>query len=187
MKDSSFWLRSFILFFILRISTIGLYAQTQNELNNEQNEITIYVIPSLSPIDWSTPSLLFKSTEVCYLKAITHKNYYIIGHTIARITSPLLPSPYYIAMSGKKLMEKPDLLLIKKIGLGALGATIQGHIESEKDIKRGIGAYSKRNMVAYIKFKISNQTVQRLLEFTSGYQAKTMNGYAASDFYNGAT
>jgi len=187
MKDSTYWLRSFILLFILRISTIGLYAQTQNELNNEQNEITIYVIPSLLPIDWSNPSLLFRTTEVCYLNAITRKNYYIIGHTIARITSPMLPSPYYIAMSGKKLMEKPELLLIKKIGFGALGATIQGHIESEKDIKRGIETYSKRNMVAYIKFRISNQAVQRLLEFTSGYQAKTMNGYAACDLYNGAT
>jgi len=187
MKVSTYWLRLFILLFILRISTNGLYAQAQNELNDDQNEITIYVIPSLSPIDWSTPSSLFKSTEVCYLKAITRKNYYIIGHTIARITSPMLPSPFYISMSGKKLMEKPDLLLIKKIGLGALGATIHGHIESEEHIKRGIETYSKRNRIAYIKFRISNQAVRRLLEFTSGFQAKTMNGYAACDFYNGAT
>ncbi|MDD4993207.1 MAG: hypothetical protein PHR83_13355 [Paludibacter sp.] len=187
MKSSTYWLRFFRLLFIIQLATTGLHAQNSGEFVGEQNEITIYVIPSLSPIDWSNPSILFRSTEVCYLNAITRKNYYIIGHTIVRITSPMLASPYYIAMSGKKIMEKPELLLIKKIGLGALGATIQGHIESEKDIKKGLETYSKRNMVAYMKFRISNQAVRRVIEFVSGYQAKTMNGYAACDLYNGAT
>jgi hypothetical protein len=187
MSDFTYLLRIFKFCFIILITTSGLYAQTPNEISNQQNEITIYVIPSLSTIDWSNPSILFKSTEACYLKALTRKNYYIIGHTIARITSPLLPAPYYVSMCGKKILEKPELLFVKKIGLGALGATMQGHIESEKDIKRGIETYSKRNMVAYIKFKISDQAVRRLIEFMARYQAKTINGCAACDLYNGAT
>src|ERR1035437_1822226 len=100
------------LFSVIVFSIPASYSQTQNE-NNQKSQITIFVIPSLSPIDWSNPSVLFKTAEKCFFKAIFRKNYYIIGHTIARITSPLLAEPYYVAMSGKIPTEKPELLLIK--------------------------------------------------------------------------
>jgi len=180
--------RFLILFFSVIVFSIpASYSQTQNANNNQNSQITIFVIPSLSPIDWSNPSVLFKTAEKCFLKAIFRKNYYIIGHTIARITSPLLTEPYYIAMSGKIPTEKPELLLIKKIGFGAMGATIKGHIETEKSIKKGIELYSKRNEVAFIKFNINEQSVRRILELANQYQTKSINGYAPCDLYNGAT
>ena len=176
-----------IVFFVILILTPRLYSQTQNENINQNNEITIFIIPSLSPIDWSNPRSVFKSTEICFLNVITRKNYYIIGHTIARISSPLLPAPFFVAMSGKKQTEKPELVMIKKVGFGVMGSTMHGHIESEKSIKRGIELYSKRNKVAYIKFRINEQSVRRLLEFIDRFQKKTIAGFAPCDLYNGAT
>jgi len=176
-----------ILFlFINLLSPFVLYSQSSVG-NNQDNEITIFVVPSVVPIDWSNPSALLKTTEKCFIKSIFQKNHYIIGHSVARITSPQISAPLYIAMSGKVMLEKPELVLIKKIGLGALGATMKGQIESEKNIKKRLETYSKRNKVAYLKFKISEQAVKRILEFISKYQAKTLNGYAPSDLYNGAT
>jgi hypothetical protein len=90
-------------------------------------------------------------------------------------------------MRGKIITEKPELLFVKKLGLGAMGATIQGIIESEQSIKSGIELYAKRNKVAYIRFRINDQAVRRLMEFVTGYQTKSIVGFAPCDLYNGAT
>lgn len=172
---------------VVLILPLGLYAQSQDESNNQNNEITIFVIPSLTPIDWSNPSVLYRTTLNSYIKSIFRKNYYAIGHTIARISSPMLPAPRYFAMCGKVFSEKPRLVLIKKDGLGSLGATMQGQVESEINIIKGLKLYSGRNMLAYIKFRVSDQSILRVLEFMEQYQKKTINGFAPGDLYNGAT
>ncbi|HEY6914702.1 MAG TPA: hypothetical protein VI413_08500 [Paludibacter sp.] len=169
------------------IQTKELCPQSQVQNNNRDNNLTIFVVPSVVPIDWLTPSALFKSTAKCYLKALWQENHYIIGHTIARISSPLLNKPYYIAMCGKVITEKPELLFVKKLGFGAMGATIQGTIESESKIKSGLALYAGRNKVAYMRFKINDRAVQRLMKFVVGYQTKSIAGYAPCDLYNGAT
>jgi len=169
------------------VQTTELYSQSQVQDNNQDNELTIFVVPSIVPIDWSNPSALFISTAKCYLNAIWQENHYIIGHTIARISSPLLTKPYYVAMCGKVVTEKPELLFVKKLGFGAMGATIQGTIESESKIKSGLALYAKRNKVAYMRFKINDGAVRRLMKFVDGYQTKSIAGYAPCDLYNGAT
>jgi hypothetical protein len=187
MLNSSYLLRSIKLFlFVILILPLGLYSQAQNENNNQNHEITIFVIPSLCSIDWSNPSVLYKTTLNSYLKTIIEKNYYAIGHTIARISSPLLPAPRYFAMCGKVFIEKPELVLIQKNGFGSLGSTMQGHVESEKDIKRGLKLYCKRNRVTYIKFRVNEQSIHRIMEFVDKFQSKTSNGCAPCDLYNGA-
>ncbi|HET7732234.1 MAG TPA: hypothetical protein VFK73_00250, partial [Paludibacter sp.] len=172
---------------ITLILPLGLYSQTQNENNNINNEITIFVIPSVAPIDWSNPAMLYKTTLNSYIKSIFRKNYYAIGHTIARVSSPMLPAPRFFAMSGKVFTEKPILVLVKKNGLGALGMTMQGHVESEMNIIRSLKLYSGRNMVAYIKFRVPHEAIIRVLEFLEQFQKKTIHGLAPGDLYNGAT
>jgi len=53
-------------------------AQT-NENSSQINEFTIYVMPTLLPLDWSSPSALYKSMKNCYLKTITQQNNYLLG------------------------------------------------------------------------------------------------------------
>ncbi|HEY6913457.1 MAG TPA: hypothetical protein VI413_02185 [Paludibacter sp.] len=188
MSNSPCFLRSFRHFFvILLILPLGLYSQIQNENSNQDNEITIFVIPSVAPIDWSNPAMLYKTTLNSYIKSIFRKNYYAIGHTIARVSSPILPAPRFFAMSGKVFSEKPKLVLIKKNGLGTLGVTMQGHVEPEMNIIKSLKLYSSRNMVAYIKFRVPQEAVFRVLEFLEQFQKKTINGLAPGDLYNGAT
>jgi len=188
MSNSPCFLRAFRHFFLLTLTLpLGLYSQTHNENSNQNNEITIFVIPSLTPIDWSNPSVLYKTTLNSYIKSIFRKNYYAIGHTIARVSSPILPAPRFFAMCGKVFTEKPVLVLIKKNGLGSLGVTMQGQVESEKNIKKGLELYSKRNKVTYIKFQVNEQSVCRVLEFMEQFQKKTIHGFAPGDLYNGAT
>jgi hypothetical protein len=74
----------------------------------------------------------------------------------------------------------------KKIGLGMLGCTIQGKMESEENIKKSIKLYSKRNKIAFIKFIINKDSATRILEFLNYYTQKKENGYAPCNYYNGA-
>lgn len=188
MLNLSSWLGAFRLFLIgIFIYPPVLYSQVFDENNSQHHEITIFIIPSLSRIDWANPSVLFKSTQQCLLNTLLQKNYYMIGHTIVRISSTSLPAPRYAAMCGKVISEKPDLVLIKKIGLGSLGATMLGQIESEESIKRGLKLYSKRNKVTYIKFRVDEQSIRRVQEFLDEFQRKSIHGFAPGDLYNGAT
>ena len=152
-----------------------------------EHEISIFVIPSLADIDWSNPSVLFKTTLKCFIKAITARNLYTIGHTIVRIKSPKIPEPYYIAMSGKFHTEKVTSVLVRKMGLGVLGATLQGHIEPEKRIKKGMEIYSKRGMIGYIRFKVNEQSIERVTEFIEHFKTKSTLKCSPSELYNGAT
>lgn len=152
-----------------------------------EHEITIFVIPALVHIDWSNPSVLFKTTLKCFIKAISARNLYTIGHTIARIKSPFTPEPFYVAMSGKYHTEKATSVLIRKMGLGVLGATLKGHIEPKKRIHKGIRLYAKRGMIGYIRFKVNEQSIHRVLEFISHFENKSTLKCAPSELYNGAT
>jgi hypothetical protein len=155
-------------------------------VNDQHHEITIYAITSVHPIDWSSPSKLLKTIQACYFKASLKKNFYVIGHVIAQINSPLLSKPVFAAMLGAVKSEKVVMVIKKKIGLGAMGYTFQGKMEPEERIKKGIALYSKRKKIAFLKIRINEESLYRLLRFIDYYQNKTEDGLAPCNYYNGA-
>ena len=70
MSSELYFKKRNILFVFLIFSLFGsLKAQ---ELNNKsEHEFTVYVMPTMYPLDWSGPSALYKSMMSCYLKTIT--------------------------------------------------------------------------------------------------------------------
>lgn len=176
------------LFFLFVIQINVIFAQNRSSVTNggSEHELTIFAIPEVSKIAWDNPSLLFKTTIKCYLNAALRKHYYVIGHVIARIQSPLLDSTVYVAMNGAEQSEKVEYVIKKKVGLGVFGSTIKGRIEPVNHIHDGLALYAKRGKVAYLKFKINQQTVERLVEFVNYYKQKNQTGYAPCEFYNGA-
>ncbi len=183
MKKSLFF--SFLFLFVL-FQSQTLPAQNNDSNTAIEHELTIFAIPEVSPIEWDNPSVLFKTTIKCYLNAAFRKHYYVIGHLIARINSPLLDSAVYVAMNGAVQSEKVEYVLKKKVGLGVLGSTIKGRIEPAYHIHQGLELYGKRGKVAYLKFKINENAVKRLMEFVYYYQQKNETGFAPCEFYNGA-
>lgn len=175
-----------IVLFVFFISSQSLFAKKLTEIDSASHEITIYAISSASPILWTNPSDCYKSTLACYFNAALRKNYYVIGHAIAKVYSPLLPDTGFFAMSGLKQTEKVDIVLNKKVGFGALGATIRGHFEPEENIKKGIALYSKRGEIAFIKFLINEHSLKRIMKFVDYFNTKNESGFAPSDLYNGA-
>lgn len=175
-----------LILLLIMLPSHGLFSHSVYEKEDDHHEITIYFTKSAGYINWENPSKLLKSSKRCYLKAALRKNYYVIGHTQVRLTSSLIPAPLYAAVTGAVQSEKVELVLKKKVGLGALGSTIQGKMETEEDIKKGIALYAKRNMVSYIKFKINAEAVKRILDFMEYYCQKTNADFAPCEKYNGS-
>ncbi len=172
--------------FILLFSIKALFAGTNNDSTFQYHEITIYVITSTGDINWSNPSDLFKSMNVCFFNAALQKNYYVIRHAQARIISSSLPDTLFTAMTSIDKSENANAVLVKKVGFGTLGLNVRGKIEPENEIKRSLELYSKRNKVAYVKFIINEEAVRRILKFINYYGKVNENGFSPSNYYNGA-
>lgn len=156
------------------------------EDSNEVHEITLYAMPTMYPLDWSSPSSLYKTMLQVYLKTISLKDNYLLGHVAVRLKSPMLERPLYTAQSSKGWQERIDLVLNQRVGFGILGAALAGRIEPSSEIQHKLSVYRERNKLAYITFRVNKAAMSRMLKFYHAYQEKFTPEYAASDFYGGA-
>lgn len=166
----------FLLFFVP--STVV----AQNDEHGQKNEITLYIMPSMHPLDWSSPSSLYKSMKECYLKTIGLPDNYLLGHMTVRLESPMLDKPLVMAQTSGSVQEKTDLVLKQKVGFGIMGAALTGRIEPEKEIEHKLKVYARREKLAFLKYKISEKAMRRVISFIDQYKQKINDKNAACDF-----
>lgn len=176
--------RYIILIVFISFSLTGK-AQT-NENSNQINEFTIYVMPTLLPLDWSSPSTLYKSMKHCYLKTITQQDNYLLGHLAVGLKTPLLPRPLLIAQTSASIHEKVDLVLKQKVGFAIMGATMQGRLETHQELEHKLNVYTKRNKLAFIRYRINEKAAKRIINFIDNYSRKMDEKKSPSDYYGGA-
>lgn len=176
--------RSF-LFCLFVFSFTSLEAKDSLALKQD-HELTLYVIPTLHPLDWSAPSTLYKSMLSTYLKTFFVDKNYLLGHLTVKISSPLLEEPLRIAMTSDDKWEKLHLILNEKVGLGVMCASWDGKIETQKHIERMHNVYKKREKVAFIRYKVNETALRRMLTFFESYTSSTENNHLPSAYYGGA-
>lgn len=177
----------FIRLVILFLLVVNQLVSAQSNNNSEAvHEITIYAMPTLYPLNWDNPALLYNSMKDCYFKTVLESDNYLLGHIAVSVASPLLPKPLFIAMTSADAQEKVNLVLKQKIGFGILGATLKGRIEREDELLHKFNVYAKRKKLAFITYRINTKAVQRILSFIDTYSKKTSSGSAPCDFYGGA-
>ncbi len=180
------FLHSIKLFIVIILfSSTPVFAQLDNS-TEAVHEITIYAMPTLHPLNWENPAALYDSMKDCYFKTVLEPDNYLLGHIAVSINSTLLPKPLFIAMTSADAQEKVNLVLKRKIGFGILGATIKGRIESEEELKHKFEAYSKRQKLAFITYRVNEKSARRILSFIDTYTKKSNAGVAACDYYGGA-
>lgn len=160
-------------------------AQTESD-SNDIHEFTIYAIPTIEPLNWENPSALYKTMRNCYFKTISLPDNYLLGHVAVKLSTTLLPEPMLIAMTSASPQEKVDLILKKKVGYGIMGATLQGRLETEAELKHKLGVYAKRNKLAFVTFRINKTAARRMLDFIKRYSEKKNEKNAPCDFYGGS-
>lgn len=181
-----------ILTLILAISgffllTADLKAQdVEPDDSTEIHEITLFLMPTMYPLDWSSPSSLYKSMLQVYLKTIGLKDNYLLGHVAVRLNTPLLDEPLYTAQSSKKSQERIDMVMKEKVGFGILGAALSGRIEPTEEIQHKLSVYRERGKLGFITFRVQRAVMERILRFYAHYQQTITEDVAPSDFYGGA-
>lgn len=174
--------RFFLLVFVGICSLHCVYSQEDSVCH----EITLYVMPTLHPLNWESPAALYKSMNDCYLKTIGIDDNYLLGHMAVQIKTPLLSQPKYIAQRSGTLKEKLDLVFKQKVGFGIIGATMQGRIETDAEVLHKLKVYQKRNKLAMLRYRISEKAMKRILAFVEKYSSKVNGKYSPSEFYGGA-
>lgn len=176
--------------FVFLVLVFVVSAQTVSAQNNGDDaegfhEYTIFIFPTMHPLDWTSPSTLYKTMLQLYMKTFTLPDNYLIGHLAVRLESDLLDEPLYIGQASGRGNERIDMVLRQKVGYAILGATLPGRIETPEEIKHRIEVYKERNKLTFIKYRINKIAAQRILRYIELYTRKNEQGIAASDFYGG--
>lgn len=177
------YIRVFAVLLILLISSLR-EAGAQN--NNPVNELTLYVIPSYEPIDWSSPSKLYKSALKSYSEAFFQKKNYPIGHMFLELKTPFCDSVILTSITSVSGKEQRDLVLKEKVGLTILGTPVSGRMESSNELREKIRRFSAKNKLAYMQFSLNDQAVKRVLEYIRRFTTRNSEGKSPSDHYGGA-
>lgn len=182
-----YFLKSFALLGFLFLVQINVLSFDKvDEGNPNLHELTLYVMPTLLPIDWEGPASLYKSMKSVYLRTITKRDNYLLGHVAVRLSTPLLSKPLLIAQTSGSLKEKLDLVFRQKVGYAIIGAPLEGRIETAKEISHKLDVYAKRNKLAFIKYLLTEKAAKRMIDFIENYSLKMNEHHAPSDFYGGA-
>jgi len=141
---------------------------------------------SIKPLNWESPSTLVKSTLKGYKARLFHQRQYLLGHLVVRLESPLIGGTVYSAMVSASMREKRVLMLKEQIGLGILGISMAGELDSDKDIRKDLKVFSRLDKLAYVKYKMSEESARRIILFMEGFNQAEDNEPPPSSYYGGA-
>jgi hypothetical protein len=151
------------------------------------HELTIYVVPSHSALSWESPSSIYRSSLVSFIKARFSKYPNSVGHMFIEFSTPLIDSVVLTGIRSTSSMEKVRLLNKEKIGMGIMGAPMGGRMESSADLREMIDYLSAKKMkIAFIKYTLNEQSALRVKEFLETFLGKKEGKVNPGRHYGGA-
>lgn len=178
-------IKSFILL-ILLLMAMNLKTSAKINASVSSHELTIYVMPTLFPLDWESPAALYHSVRRGYMRNIFRSNHYLLGHVAVELNSTHLDEPLLIAQTSGTFSEKWDLIMKQKAGYAIIGAPLEGRLEQPGELRRKLRVYSRRGKLAFIRYRLNDIAANRIMQFIRTYSEKMNDKYAPSDFYGGA-
>ena len=179
---------NFYLFVALLVFNVSFAKSQSGNLSagNDSHELTVYVFPTLKPLDWTSPSSLYKSTIDLYLKTIFLSDNYLLGHMAIKLQTPLLDKPLLTAQTSCGMGDKQKMIFSEKIGLGILGAALKGRMEPAEVLMHKLNVYARRDKVTFIKYKLNERSTRRIIDFVKMYSSNMMQRHSQSEFYSGS-
>ena len=150
------------------------------------NLLTVYVIPSKVPYDWSSPHSLYKSYFKNYNRNILKREYYLLGHVFIELSTPLSDSVVLTGMRSASREEQKNKVLMEKYGLSILGADLEGRLETREELSSKVDRYSRCGEMAFMTLIINDQATQRMLEFFRQFRERSGDGFLPEEHYGGA-
>lgn len=151
------------------------------------NELILYTIPSFIPLDWSSPASLMESSLDSFIYSRFSKKSYSIGHMIIVLNSPLADSSVKMAMRSTSNREKINLFIRDGVGMGILGAPMQGRLETTKEIEELLDLYQQKEKrkISFMRYVLNEKSTSRVLEFLALYSGHTNTEYQPHKLYGG--
>ena len=171
---------------IVIIFPLYTYPDSPTESPYRFHELTLYVIPSTAPFNWSSPSKLLQSYAKGFIKKPFTSNKYILGHMFVQLSSPFLDEPVYTGMVNISHKDFWHYALEEKAGLGILGIGIEGKLEDKDEIRAKIQAYAKRKKIASITYRLNEESFVQVTGFLDYYSSEDSKGHKPSSHYGGA-
>ncbi len=142
-------------------------------------ELTLFTMPSPREINWKTPRGLATTALTNNLTFKTHKGHkHAIGHVFIELKGP----GYYKVTGSVPIPENTmkEKILKKGYGLGILFTGVEGKLEKTDDLLSELPARYKSGRIAFITFRLSKETFERLVTYVTEYEKR---GYGK--IYNG--
>lgn len=152
----------------------------------DQNELTIYVIPSTVKYDWSSPRTLFKSYFKNFKRGLIKKDNYLLGHAFVELNNTKSKERILTGMRSASKKESKKLVLKQHYGLGILGADLPGKLETAADLDKKVTKFSRKGQLAFMTFFINDETAERLKLFFQSYKDGIDSNKAQGARYGGA-
>ena len=187
MKVKSATLKLMLIITLVVVNISIVWPQSDKlSAGDDSHELTVYVFPTLKPLDWTSPASLYKSTIDLYLKTMFLTDHYLLGHMAVKLQTPLLDKPLLTAQTSCGMEEKRKLLFNEKIGLGILGAALKGRMEPADELMHNLNVYARRDKLAFIKYKLNEKSTRRIIDFIKMYSSNMMGRQSQSGFYGGS-
>lgn len=150
------------------------------------NVLTIYVIPSRAPYDWSSPRELYRSYVRNYRKNLVGKDHYLLGHAFIELSTPYSDSLILTGMRAASREDQKRLILEEHYGLSILGADVPGKLEPGSVLREKVERFSRKGRLAFMTFLINDAAARRMVEFFSQFKTGFGDGFKPAEHYGGA-
>ncbi len=169
--------------FIFIISSMILSGQEKSSVH----ELTVYVVPSHSALDWGSPSSIYTTSIKSFIKARFSKYPNSVGHMFIEFSTPLIDSVVLTGMHSTSSKEKLHLLIKEKAGMAIMGAPLHGEMENSAKLRGMIDYLSKKGeKIAFIKYTLNERSAIRIKEFLETFRCNVAGKFNPSKNYGGA-
>jgi hypothetical protein len=164
-------LRRLILLAVLCGPTFGGLMIESAHAGGE-GELVYYVFPSPKGIDWSSPRRL-TWTSLINLFRFKFEREHNIGHVNIEVRCTFddgRQESFLTGMTSGKKGETTRAVFWDQMGLGTLFYNFVGRLESREEVERQWSERKKYGELGVLRYKISQQTCERLLKFEREYR-----------------
>lgn len=134
--------------------------------------LTLYLFPSPTSYNWSTPSSLTRSVVNNSIVYTKYKMRHKLSHVSVKLNclqSTKNESYYLTGMTTSGYSYERDLLLKEKIGLGLMFSPIPGRLQTRNEVQSAINERIGNKELRWLKYQIKDSTCERLSFYLKKY------------------
>lgn len=150
---------------------------------DETYQFTVFLIQSAQPLDWESPSSLYKTVRKSTIKKMSGigKSRHVYGHSTFNLTSNRTGADtlWLGITSNASAKQELQYIFIKKIGLSVLGVAFPSKLEGRERMVEDLSLNQKHGITYFITYLISKESADQIQEFIKTFHENYKDVYPA--------